>query len=215
MEGITVNANEKIDKYNDPFPTRLRKLMDTRNVTQQMLANAAGVKRQTISAYADGSADPTLPKLSAIAEYFHISVDNLIGKHVCETPEKEEIHKILGLSDTAISRLSTLSGNPFGLTALAGVNSLLESKHGCEILELVARYVLADYEVGFDASSDNSDDWENKPLSTIAVRSGKSCVFPNSYICFEVEEIVKTLVLDIPGKLDKMRAERIEADKKE
>ena len=63
-------ADKKKDRYNEPFPVKLRGLMNNRHVTQQVLVEAIGVKRQTISAYSDGSTDPTLSKLSAMTDYF-------------------------------------------------------------------------------------------------------------------------------------------------
>ena len=65
--------------YNDPFPFRLRKLLDEKDLTHQALADAVSVTRQTVSAYCDGSASPGLEVLVKIAKYLGCPTDYLLG----------------------------------------------------------------------------------------------------------------------------------------
>lgn len=142
-----MEASKKRDGKNKPFPTKLRSLMTDRGVTQQALADAIDVKRQTVSAYMEGAADPTLPKLWAMADYFAVSIDNLTGRHECTTPENEEIRKRLGLTDEAIT---VLEDNSEGFCTLATapipriLNTLLCAPDGRHALTCIDGYLFSD-----------------------------------------------------------------------
>lgn len=71
--------NQHIDDYNAAFPANLRALMAETGTTQMELGNAVGVSRQSISYYCDGSSSPTWEGIVAIANYFNVSVDWLLG----------------------------------------------------------------------------------------------------------------------------------------
>ena len=80
-------------EVNVMFPARLRTLMqkgiDGKRVTQQDLATATGYTRQAISLYLDGSVLPNVEKLCAIAEYFGVSADYLLGLSDTSTSDKD------------------------------------------------------------------------------------------------------------------------------
>ena len=71
---------ESQDKYNDPFPTNLRTLLDERKSTITALARELGITRQAVSQYADGTGQPNADKLKRIADYFNVSTDWLLGR---------------------------------------------------------------------------------------------------------------------------------------
>lgn len=160
-----MKADEKRDKYYDPFPVNLRGLMNDRHVTQQTLAEAIKVKRQTISAYSDGSADPTLPRLCAMADFFGISIDNLTGRHECTTPENEEIRKLTGLSDSAINALKEMNQPNEEVDEVLKlndepvinvVNTLLSTDKGRRALRHLASYLSGDFSRPFIEAHDGS-----------------------------------------------------------
>lgn len=66
--------NEKV------FVERLNQLMATNKVTKQALADAINVKRQAASQFANGNNLPSVPTLVAIADYFKVSLDYLVGR---------------------------------------------------------------------------------------------------------------------------------------
>lgn len=72
--------NEKV------FVQRLNLLMSNNKVTKQALADGINVKRQAASQFANGNNLPSLPTLVAIAEYFNVSVDYLLG--LSDKPER-------------------------------------------------------------------------------------------------------------------------------
>lgn len=57
------------------------------NLTQQKLADALGVSRSTVAMWENGKNEPDNAMLTKIAEYFHISTDELLG-HSHEEPVK-------------------------------------------------------------------------------------------------------------------------------
>ena len=64
----------------DLFPQRLVLLRNEHNVTQEELGEVLGVSKGSVSKYEKGTAKPSYKNLWEIADYFHVSVDYLIGK---------------------------------------------------------------------------------------------------------------------------------------
>jgi len=94
--------------YNDPFPTRLRELMDENKVNQVSMTKVLSLKnRQSVTGYIDGSTSPALDKVVAVAKYFNVSADYLLGLSDVKT-SKTDIKSICeetGLSERAVFRL--------------------------------------------------------------------------------------------------------------
>lgn len=67
---------------------RIAELRHKKKITQQELADIVGVSFQTISKWENGRAMPDITYLSILAEYFNISVDQLIGI----VPFNEEVY---------------------------------------------------------------------------------------------------------------------------
>ena len=59
---------------------RLKELREEKKISQQKLALELNVSQASISKYEKGLAEPDIPMLCTIAEYFHVSVDYLIGR---------------------------------------------------------------------------------------------------------------------------------------
>ncbi|MBR2924243.1 MAG: helix-turn-helix transcriptional regulator [Clostridia bacterium] len=95
------------NRYDKPFPSILRGLMKEKGISQQTLAEAVGVARQTISQYMDGKAQPTIDKFSLIADFFDVSADYLLGKTPVEeiNIEKKAISKATGLNRKSLQLL--------------------------------------------------------------------------------------------------------------
>lgn len=73
----------------------LKLLREQNGVTQQKLACAVGVSQQSINKYENHNIEPDISTLVAIADFFHTSVDYLIG-HVYETDETQAFFKLTG-----------------------------------------------------------------------------------------------------------------------
>ena len=146
------------DNYYKPFPTRLRRLMRgdagkiNRTVSQQELADYLGLKaRQSVSAYCDGSGQPSWENIAKIAEYFSVSTDWLLGVTNIESVEQDiqVAAATLGISGKAAENLARISAEFHDdddiLTALRrsssrdALNSLLESEDVMWIAEAADR----------------------------------------------------------------------------
>ncbi len=57
---------------------RLKELREGKNLSQQRLAIDLNVSQATISKYELGQADPDIPTIVQLAEYFHVSADYLL-----------------------------------------------------------------------------------------------------------------------------------------
>lgn len=106
------------DNYYKPFPNRLRRLMRgdagkiNRTVSQQELADYLGLKaRQSVSAYCDGSGQPSWENVAKIAEYFSVSTDWLLGVTNIESVEQniQVAAATLGISGKAAENLARIS----------------------------------------------------------------------------------------------------------
>lgn len=103
----------KASRYSDPFPRNLRHLLEERKLSQQAVADALGVKRQSVAQYCDGSAYPSLQRLCSLADLFGVTTDYLLGRTECKSPDVEvqAACERYGLSETALHKLETTNDN--------------------------------------------------------------------------------------------------------
>ena len=105
------NKTQIEEKYNAPFPTALRKLMEERGETQENIAKAAEKTRQTVSQYVNGISEPGYDTLVKIADYFNVSADYLLGR--TEDPSRKPCAADeLGLSVDAVCWMLALANSP-------------------------------------------------------------------------------------------------------
>ena len=64
------------------FGERLKELRQEKNIGQVELAAKIGVSKGIISLWEKGKREPTLSSLVAIADYFSITIDYLIGREI-------------------------------------------------------------------------------------------------------------------------------------
>ncbi len=62
------------------FVERLKTCRKERHSTQKQVAEAIGTSEQNYQRYERGSQQPTLPVLIALADYFDVSLDYLVGR---------------------------------------------------------------------------------------------------------------------------------------
>lgn len=95
------------EKYFSPFPSTLRKLIDEHHTTMTELARTLGLSRQAVGQYADGSTQPNAEKLCAIADYFGVSTDFLLGRTDARTTDTSlrAVCDFVGLSEQAVDYL--------------------------------------------------------------------------------------------------------------
>lgn len=59
---------------------RIKELRKKKGISQQRLATDLNTTQNTISRYETGEREPGIDELIKIADYFHVSVDYLIGR---------------------------------------------------------------------------------------------------------------------------------------
>ena len=141
-------AEQSIDRYNDIFPTTLRKLLESHpkgghTTTYKMLGEAVGVRQQTISQYASGQTQPTIDVILKIAKFFDVSVDYLLTG---VSSQNKDICDELGLSETAVQYLRR-ARNMYSLPnseqaqTIPFLGEMLSDKDFYEFLEDLAHHV--------------------------------------------------------------------------
>lgn len=110
--------------YNKPFPSALRELMRERNTTQQELADVLGKTRQSISYYCDGSSSPDWETIAAIAKFYSVSSDWLLGLTDVRSSNSDihDVCEFTGLGENAVINLNA----HYSSMAIAFISELIE-----------------------------------------------------------------------------------------
>lgn len=85
----------------------LKRLRQSRNLTQERLADFLGVSFQSISKWERGEVYPDIEMLPEIASYFKVSVDNLLGVNRAE--DEKEIQDMLTQFDNFVNDMEKKS----------------------------------------------------------------------------------------------------------
>lgn len=121
------NRGPACETEKKPFPENLSSLMTSHKITQETLASAIGVKRQTISLYKTGQSTPDIEQLAKIAQYFNVSADWLLG--LSNAQSRDESMQVAcvttGLSQMATEILVKLKENKYAPI----LSALFESPH--------------------------------------------------------------------------------------
>lgn len=139
----------KKERYNDPFPIVLRRLIEEKGITQEELKEKLGVStRQSVTGYIDGSTLPTIDKINALADLFAVSTDYLLGR----TPEKtsdvnlQAVYNDLGLSEESVNVIRNIKAERLddGLNFLIEANDFLGLIERTSDLIRVCKYAILD-----------------------------------------------------------------------
>lgn len=89
------------------FASRLKQLLEEKKVTQKALAEYLGITRQAVSQYVLGTTKPNADVIAAIARFFSVSADYLLGISPIQTQDitTKEMCAQLGLSEWNIKSL--------------------------------------------------------------------------------------------------------------
>ena len=164
------NKTPIAEKYNAPFPTALRKLMEERGETQENIAKAIEKTRQTVSQYVNGISEPGYDTLVKIADYFDVSSDYLLGR-TNDPNRKPCAADELRLSDTAVRKMSNfLQLTSMGQDGIAGLNLLIEKGSLLELaynIKLFCDHIAEDMAMSQHYTDDTSDNFSDPKLKRI------------------------------------------------
>lgn len=62
------------------FPLRLKEIRMRHNKKQREVADYLGIKTRSYQAYEGGTREPSIDMLIALADYFHVTLDDLTGR---------------------------------------------------------------------------------------------------------------------------------------
>ena len=80
---------------------RLKSLRASKKISQKGFAQALKVSQQTVASWENGRTEPSNAALTAIADYFNVSADYLLGRNTSTAPSlSDEQKKLLSGFDT-------------------------------------------------------------------------------------------------------------------
>lgn len=91
----------------ETFPKRLGQLIRASGKTQKEIAKEVGISTSALSAYVRGLKEPGLLAIVALADYFKVSVDFLVGRSNAQVLDEsvQAVAKVTGLSGESIEAL--------------------------------------------------------------------------------------------------------------
>lgn len=81
---------------------RLRQLREDMDLRQIDVANATGIDQKTLSNYETGKTNPDSYSLIKLADFYHTSIDYLVGRSDIPTETRTEVLKQLNSIQKAI-----------------------------------------------------------------------------------------------------------------
>lgn len=64
----------------DGFPARLQKLRERRRISRKTLSELCGLQSDAVRKYERGELEPKMSSLIALADFFRVSLDDLVGR---------------------------------------------------------------------------------------------------------------------------------------
>ncbi len=64
----------------ETFPVRLKNLRERRRFYQREIAESLGITTRAYQFYESGRSEPNIQTLIALADYFNVSIDYLVGR---------------------------------------------------------------------------------------------------------------------------------------
>jgi len=126
-----------------PFPTRLRIALAEGNISQKVLADFLGIKRQTVSQYCLGQSAPDFKTLCKIADYFELSSDYLLGRTDVKTTETtlRSVCDYTGLSEKTVENLH-FNMQAYGKTFSRCISKVISNLYFNYFLNSILRLLL-------------------------------------------------------------------------
>lgn len=110
------------------FNKRLKILRNERKSTQEEVAKYLNVQRATYSGYERGVIMPPYEKIDALAHYFNVSVEFLMGERAPEKPSADALEILLHLINELLREDSAVTFD--GVTLSPRLREILKSNLG-------------------------------------------------------------------------------------
>lgn len=129
------------------FSENLRRLRKAKDIKQDALAEAMNVPRQTVSKWENGTAMPDFKKLNALAEYFGVTMDELLGF----SNDKNNNDNINDYTKEYINELITLEN----MQSSEKIKELYKKLKTCAVIFCVALAVIIFFMISINNQIDN------------------------------------------------------------
>ncbi len=129
------------------FSENLRRLRKSKDIKQEALAEAMNVSRQTVSKWENGTAMPDFKKLNALAEYFGVTIDELLGF----SNDKNNNDNINDYTKEYINELITLEN----MQSSKKIKELYKKLKTCAVIFCVALAVIIFFMISIINQIDN------------------------------------------------------------
>ncbi len=129
------------------FSENLRRLRKAKDIKQEALAEAMNVSRQTVSKWENGTAMPDFKKLNALAEYFGVTMDELLGF----SNDKNNNDNIDDYTKEYINELITLEN----MQSSKKIKELYKNLKTCAVIFCVALAVIIFFMISINNQIDN------------------------------------------------------------
>jgi MerR family transcriptional regulator, light-induced transcriptional regulator len=118
------NIVKKGGEKMEAFSTRLRKLRKSRHISQKDLAKVLGLAQTTIANYEQGTRFPDERLLHSLADYFHVSLDYLLGRSDTENNNSDWLTALEHPLETSTKENLELIANQFIEFVMSGEKQL-------------------------------------------------------------------------------------------
>lgn len=129
------------------FSENLRRLRKAKDIKQEALAEAMNVSRQTVSKWENGTAMPDFKKLNTLAEYFGVTMDELLGF----SNDKNNNDNINDYTKEYINELITLEN----MQSSKKIKELYKKLKTCAVIFCVALTVIIFFMISINNQIDN------------------------------------------------------------
>jgi len=141
LASIRVNTSVKVVRKEMSFEQDFKRIRTDKNMTQQEVADALHVSRQTVSAWERGKNYPSLDVLRSISELFDVSFENLLFGEVDEMPKvrgnvADEMEKDISLKGK-YRTLSIVLGTLFTLLIVFSVTLYVGYQKGIDKIDRI------------------------------------------------------------------------------
>ena len=124
------------------FGKRLLELRDERNETQEQLAKAVNITRQSLSRYEANERTPNIELIYNIAKHYEVSADYLLGLSEVKSLDNrvQAACEVTGLSEEAIEKLNNCYNNKVTPEFTETISDIISCDSFFEMIEELWRY---------------------------------------------------------------------------
>jgi transcriptional regulator with XRE-family HTH domain len=119
------------------FAKRLKMLRESRGISQEELANVLMISASAVGMYEQGRREPDHDKLRALADYFSVSIDYLLGRDLIDVNLKVDAENVGSLAD-----VERLAGEAMELLNQALAEGVISEEQAALSLKLFRQSLL-------------------------------------------------------------------------